>query len=74
VDGLEKAGVLRRERSGSDRRAVLVSLTSTGRERLARKERQLARRRRLLYDRLDPAERAQSERLLRHLAELIGEL
>ncbi|HTZ87688.1 MAG TPA: MarR family transcriptional regulator [Solirubrobacteraceae bacterium] len=74
VDGLERAGVVRRERSREDRRTVVISLTATGQERLKRKERQLARRRRLLYERLDPAERAQSERLLRHLAELIGEL
>jgi DNA-binding MarR family transcriptional regulator len=60
VDGLERCGVLRRERSTVDRRAVLVALTPEGRRRL--------------YERLDPREREQSEHLLRHLAELIGEL
>jgi DNA-binding MarR family transcriptional regulator len=74
VDGLEKAGVLRRERSPSDRRTVLVSLTPNGRRRLRRKHQQLARERRRLYENLEPGEREQSERLLRHLAELVGQL
>ena len=74
VDGLEKAGIVRRERSDADRRTVLVSLTPAGRRRFTRKRKELARRRRRLYEALEPAERAQSERLLRHLAELIGQL
>jgi DNA-binding MarR family transcriptional regulator len=74
VDGLERCGVLRRERSTVDRRAVLVALTPEGRRRLKRRERELDTRRRRLYERLDPREREQSEHLLRHLAELIGEL
>jgi DNA-binding MarR family transcriptional regulator len=63
-----------RERSTTDRRTVLVSLTPEGRKRLARKHGRLVRRRRRLYERLAPEERDQSERLLRHLAELIGRL
>jgi DNA-binding MarR family transcriptional regulator len=74
VDGLEKAGVIRRERSESDRRTVLVSLTADGRRRLKRKHKELAGRRRRMYQNLEPGEREQSERLLRHLAELITEL
>jgi len=74
VDGLERANILTRERSPEDRREVLVTLTPTGRDRFKRRQRQLARRRRALYDRLAPDEREQSERLLRHLAELIAEL
>lgn len=74
VDGLERASLLCRERSTTDRRAVRVSLTDEGREQVRRRQRQLTRRRRALYERLDPAERAQSERLLRHLAELICQL
>jgi MarR family transcriptional regulator, organic hydroperoxide resistance regulator len=74
VDGLEKAGVLRRERSRTDRRTVLVSLTPQGRKRIKSKRLQLARRRRRLYEQLEPGEREQSERLLRHLAELVGQL
>lgn len=74
VDGLERAGMLRRERSADDRRTVLVSLTTDGRAGVRRKRRQLAQRRQRLYEQLEPSERAQSERLLRHLAELLGQL
>lgn len=74
ADGLERAGLLRRTRSETDRRTVLVSLTDAGRQSLKRKQAQIARRRRLIYDRLEPEERGQSERLLHHLAELIDQL
>jgi DNA-binding MarR family transcriptional regulator len=74
LDGLERSGLLLRERSQRDRRSVLVTLTPDGRRRLLAKRRQLAARRRRLYERLDPEERGQSERLLRHLAELIEQL
>lgn len=74
IDGLERSGDVRRERSTKDRRTVLVSLTARGRQRLAKKRRQLEDRRAHLYEQLDPDERHQSERLLRHLAELVGQL
>ena len=74
VDGLERAGLLRRSRSEADRRTVLVSLTDAGRESLKRKKREIARRRKRIYERLDPEERRQSEQLLRHLAEVIDQL
>lgn len=74
IDAFERAGIVRRERSPEDRRTVLVSLTRTGEKSLARKHEQLMTRRRRLYDGLAPDEREQSERLLRHLAELIGQL
>lgn len=74
IDGLERCGVIRRERTESDRRAVLVSLTTNGQRTLRRKRQQLAHRRRRLYQRLEPSERKQAERLLRHLAQLISEL
>jgi DNA-binding MarR family transcriptional regulator len=74
IDGLERDGALQRDRSPRDRRTVLVSLTPAGRRLLGGKQRQLARRRERLYQQLDPAEREQSKRLLRHLAELLGQL
>ena len=74
VDGLEREGLLRRTRSEADRRTVLVSLADAGRERLDRKQRQIARRRARIYEQLDSEERAQSERLLRHLAQVIDQL
>jgi MarR family transcriptional regulator, organic hydroperoxide resistance regulator len=74
IDAFERDGMVRRERSQEDRRTVLVSLTPAGQKRLARKHSQLVARRRRLYEQLAPEEREQSERLLRHLAELIGHL
>jgi DNA-binding MarR family transcriptional regulator len=74
IDSLERTGTVRRERTHDDRRTVLISLTSSGRELMSRKKQELALRRRTLYERLEPDEREPSERLLRHLAELIGEL
>jgi DNA-binding MarR family transcriptional regulator len=74
IDSLERGGTVRRERTHDDRRTVLISLTPTGHELMVRKQQELAQRRRTLYERLEPDEREPSERLLRHLAELIGEL
>jgi DNA-binding MarR family transcriptional regulator len=74
IDSLERDGTVRRERTHDDRRTVLISLTSGGRDLVLRKQRDLARRRRLLYERLEPAEREPSERLLRHLAQVISRL
>jgi DNA-binding MarR family transcriptional regulator len=74
IDGLERDGALRRDRSSEDRRTVLISLTTRGRRLLGRKHRELTQRRQRLYAQLDHAEREQSERLLRHLAELLGQL
>jgi len=74
LDGLERSGLLVRQRSPSDRRTVLVSLTPAGQDQFRCKRRQLTRRRRRLYEGLEPGEREQSERLLRHLAELVGQL
>ena len=74
IDSLERSVTVRRERTHDDRRTVLISLTPSGRELMARKQQELARRRRTLYERLEPGERESSERLLRHLAELMSEL
>ncbi len=74
IDSLQRAGAVRRERTHDDRRTVLISLTNAGRELIRSKQGELARGRRLLYERLGPEEREPSERLLRHLAELIGQL
>jgi MarR family transcriptional regulator, organic hydroperoxide resistance regulator len=74
IDGLERAGLVERSRSESDRRTVLVSLTDAGRQALKRKQAQIARRRRAIYERLEPEERGQSERLLHHLAEIMDQL
>jgi MarR family transcriptional regulator, organic hydroperoxide resistance regulator len=74
IDSLERVGAVVRGRTDDDRRTVLVSLTPAGRELLERKRSELGRRRRALYERLEHDEREPSERLLRHLAELISQL
>jgi DNA-binding MarR family transcriptional regulator len=74
VDGLQRSGLVRRARSRTDRRAVNVSLTAAGRTAMKRKAARITEQRHRLYARLSPEERAGSERLLRHLAELLGEL
>jgi MarR family transcriptional regulator, organic hydroperoxide resistance regulator len=74
LDGLERAGVVERRPSSSDRRVVTVRLSAKGRRLLRRKEEVVADKRRALYDSLSPAERTQAERLLRRLADVIEEL
>ena len=74
LDGLQRDGIVERRPSASDRRAVSVSLTDTGRRLVAQKRALVGERRRALYESLDPGERAQAERLLRRLAEAIDEL
>ncbi|HLI31546.1 MAG TPA: MarR family transcriptional regulator [Solirubrobacteraceae bacterium] len=74
IDCLEADGLVARTRSLRDRRTIMLSLTKRGEERLRARRRSLARRRKKLYERLDPAERASASRLLRHLAELLEEL
>jgi DNA-binding MarR family transcriptional regulator len=66
--------LVRRDRPSSDRRTVRISLTAEGRRWVERKRRQLARRRRRLFESLSLEERRHAEPLLRHLADLIGEL
>jgi DNA-binding MarR family transcriptional regulator len=74
IDGLERAGAVARTRSEADRREVRVSLTDEGGRLLADKRRRIARSRERLYAGLDPDERDPAERILRHLAQLLGEL
>jgi DNA-binding MarR family transcriptional regulator len=71
---LERTGVVRRQPSTRDRRVVTVSLTTRGRRLLERKRAAVTERRRTFYESLPAAEREQSERLLRRLAELIEQL
>lgn len=71
---LERCGVVRREPSTEDRRVVTVSLTPRGQELLARKRATVTEKRQALYESMSTAEREQSERLLRRLAELIEQL
>src|SRR5579875_785200 len=74
LGGLERSGIVTRSRHATDRRAVTITLTEHGRRKVESKRRTLTRQRRKLLDTLEPAERAHTERLLRHLAQTISEL
>lgn len=71
LDALARRGLVEREHSVADRRMVTVRLTPTGMDAVARKRSFLLARRAELYSGLDRTERAQAERLLGRLAELI---
>ena len=74
LDGLERDGLVERSRTAADRRTVHVTLTEQGRRALERKRRALVDQRRRLFENLEPEERDQAERVLRHLAEIMEEL
>ena len=74
LDSLERVGIIERERSERDRRTVTITLTAEGRRMFERKRRALAAQRRRFFEDLEPEERSSTERVLRHLAQLIGEL
>jgi DNA-binding MarR family transcriptional regulator len=71
---LERRGLVIRERSEEDRRAVQVVLTPAGRVALSERHDWLRRRERALFSQLTARERALAPRLLRRLAALVGEM
>jgi len=73
LDGLERDGMIARRPSQADRRCVLVGLTEEGQEALELGRAAARARRRSIYDRLDPGEREDAERILRRLAVLTDE-
>ncbi|UGS35395.1 MarR family winged helix-turn-helix transcriptional regulator [Capillimicrobium parvum] len=73
LDALERDGTIVRRPSQTDRRCVLVALTDAGREALKAGRTAARARRRAIYDRLEPSERADAERILRRLAVLTDE-
>jgi DNA-binding MarR family transcriptional regulator len=74
LTGLEKDGLIVRERPPEDRRCVLISLTEPGRERVQAKRRRIAEWRRNLFESLEPGERRQAARLLSRLAAAVDDL
>lgn len=74
LDGLERDGLVARERRGEDRRVVHVRLTEAGRRKVADKRRRIAARRAEVFAGLPPAERRRAARVLSHLAAAIEEL
>ena len=74
VDGLLERGFVSRVEDPIDRRAVVISLTASGRTALAKKQREYAARRRRVADALEPDEQVVAAELLRRLAAVIEEL
>jgi DNA-binding MarR family transcriptional regulator len=69
ADGLEARGLLRRERSEDDRRAVCLSLTAEGEDAVRAHRDRLVARRRALFDALSPGERKAAAKVLSRLAD-----
>jgi MarR family transcriptional regulator, organic hydroperoxide resistance regulator len=74
VDGLLQRDLVTRIDDPIDRRAVVISLTDSGRAALTRKQRQYAASRRRLAEAIEPHEQPIATDLLRRLAAVIEEL
>lgn len=74
LDGLQREGLVERERRPEDRRVVQVRLTAEGRRRVEAKRDRIAQRRRQVFESLSPAERKQAARVLARLASAMEEL
>jgi len=74
VDGLLQRDFVTRIEDPIDRRAVVISLTDSGRSALTRKQREYAARRRRLAAAIEPHEQGVATDLLRRLATVIEEL
>src|SRR6266566_4733316 len=74
LDPLERNGIVHRGRSSTDRRAVAVSLTPEGRERVAAHRDWVQARELAVYEGLDPRHRAVAEDVLRRLTVLADEM
>jgi DNA-binding MarR family transcriptional regulator len=68
VDGLEARGLVTRERSAEDRRAVRLALTDAGIDAVRERRALLLARRRALFDQLAPGERRAAAKVLARLA------
>jgi DNA-binding MarR family transcriptional regulator len=68
LDGLEGRGLVTRERSAEDRRAVRLALTGEGVGAVTDRRALLLARRRALFERLAPGERRAAAKVLARLA------
>ena len=73
LDCLARDGHVERRHSETDRRAVLVSLTPSGREAVEAAHERVSAWRRSVFDALEPAEREQAAVLLARLSEVMEE-
>jgi DNA-binding MarR family transcriptional regulator len=74
LDSLQRDGVVTRAPSARDRRRMVVTLTPKGKRLLAAQNAHVEAKKREIYERLTPEERASAEQLLHHLAEVIADL
>jgi len=74
VDGLLERGLVTRVEDPTDRRAVVISLSATGRDAVARKESEYDAARSRIAAALEPHEQELATDLLRRLAAAIEEL
>jgi DNA-binding MarR family transcriptional regulator len=70
IDGLERAGYVKRERNPDDRRAYVITLTAAGRRAQGRAEKAVDADALQFFGRLSEAERQELHRLLARLIEL----
>ncbi|MDX6686237.1 MAG: hypothetical protein QOF86_2365 [Baekduia sp.] len=68
LDGLEGRGLVTRERSAEDRRAVRLALTGEGAREVTDRRALLLARRRALFEQLAPGERRAAAKVLARLA------
>jgi DNA-binding MarR family transcriptional regulator len=73
LDCLARDGYVERRHSETDRRAVLVSLTPSGRTAVEAAHEQVDAFRRRVFEALDPAERGQAAALLNRLTTVLEE-
>jgi len=72
VERLAKAGLVRRETAGGDRRAVSIRLTPAGERLLARIREGIVENYRVILEKLSPRDRARLARAIEDLVETIS--
>ena len=73
LDCLERDGHVTRRHSESDRRSVLISLTSPGRDAVDAAHEEVSAWRRRVFEALEPGEREQAAALLTRLSQVMEE-
>jgi DNA-binding MarR family transcriptional regulator len=74
IDGLAARGLVTRDRSADDRRAVRIALTGAGAAAVEDRRERMHARRRALFDQLSPSERRAAAKVLARLASAYEDL